>query len=171
MTPNIDMDRAVRCIVIGLVLGIIVIGYPGYEPVPQITAKLTAYILGCFIGAAPAVHGNIVFLKINNDITALDISPECSALVAMLVFISVMFITPGIKLKHRLYSLLLVPVLYAVNLFRITSETFVGSISNIRIMSIYHVGVGQIVFFSAMILLYIGFLKAFGYLHDSKRKT
>lgn len=164
---KIDTDKAIRLAVLCLVLAIFIIGYPNYFPIPQITALLIAKILGCFIGASPIASQNSVLLSINNEIVSMDISPECSALIAMLLFIFVMFITPGIKLQHRLYSLLFIPVLYAVNLFRIVSEVFVGSRLNIEMMSIYHAGVGQVVFFSAMILLYIGFLKIFGYLNNN----
>lgn len=162
-----DIDKIVRLAVLCFLLGIFIIGYPNYFPIPQITALLTAKILGCFIGASPIVSQNSVLLSINNDIVSLDISPECSALIAMLLFISVMFITPGIKLKHRLYSLLFIPILYFVNLLRITFEVFVGTRFNIEAMSLFHAGIGQIMFFSTMILLYIGFLKIFGYLNNN----
>lgn len=162
-----DIDKVIRLVVLCLLLGILIIGYPDYFPIPQITALLIAKILGCFIGASPIVSQNSVLLSINNEIVSMDISPECSALIAMLLFIFVMFITPGIKLKHRLYSLLFIPILYVANLFRITSEVFIGSIFNIEAMSIFHAGIGQVVFFSTMILLYIGFLKIFGYLNNN----
>jgi exosortase/archaeosortase family protein len=162
-----DLDKVIRLAVLCLVLGVFIIGYPNYFPIPQVTALLIAKILGCFIGASPIVSQNSVLLSINNEVVSMDVSPECSALIAMLLFIFVMFITPGIKVQHRLYSLLFIPILYAVNLLRIISEVFVGSRFNIETMSIYHAGVGQIVFFSTMILLYIGFLKIFGYLNNN----
>lgn len=166
-----NMDKVIRFIVLCLVFGIFIIGYPNYFPIPQITALLIAKILGCFIGAAPIVSKNSIFLNINNEIVSMDISPECSALIAMLLFIFVMFITPGIKLKHRLYSLIFIPILYAVNLFRIVSEIFVGSRVSIEMMPIYHAGIGQVMFFSTMILLYIGFLKIFGYLDNNSNSS
>jgi|GEM_PF-1438997 len=163
---RIEIDKAIRFSVLFMVLSITVIGYPDYAPIPQITALLIAKILSYFLGAVPVVYGNSVLLRIDNEIISMDISPECSALIAMLLFIFVIFITPGIKLQHRLYSLLFILVLYIVNLFRIISEVLIGSRSNIETMSIYHAGVGQVVFFSAMILLYISFLKMFGYMNN-----
>lgn len=153
-----------------IILGIY-LGYPNYDPLPNLTAYFVSVVLGVFIGTAPVVIGNDVLLHVDGQFMTLSVSPECTGLISMLLFIVVIFITPGINFRHKFYSIAFVPILFAVNLLRIVFEVYIGEIFSISSMVIFHSTVGQIMFFGALILCYIIFLHAFRYNVKVKYQT
>lgn len=165
---KLTKEHCIRGAVIAMIFGIVVLGYPYYEPLPRITAYLVAQLLSVFIGSSPAVSDNVVLLSINDGLAAINISTECSGFIVLLLFEFVMFLTPRIELKHRFYSLIFIPVIYLANIIRIASAVVIGEISNIDTMMIYHNSMGQIIFFAMLIISYIAFLYIFGYLKVEK---
>lgn len=81
----------------------------------------------------------------------------------MAVFALVMFITPDIKLQHRFYALLFLPLILLANIFRIVSGIIIGDYTNIEILLLFHGSLGQVLIFLVMIASFIWFLKHFGY--------
>jgi len=50
--------------------------YPEYEPLPEITAKGVSYILSPFFGFQPLTYNNIILLNLENHIVTLTVSSE-----------------------------------------------------------------------------------------------
>jgi len=163
-------ERYIQLTALGTIFVLTVSGIlNGFKPMPEITTYFVAKMFYVFTGVMPAIVDSSMLLNIDGEIIVLDVSMECSGLIVMLLFAFVMFLTPHIKLSHRFGSLMFIPALYLVNIFRIVSEILLGNASNIHYMQLYHSSVGQVTFFGAMIVAYLGFLYMFGYLGNVRK--
>lgn len=162
------MKLNTNTIIRGAVLLVIVIylitAYPAFEPFPALTAVLVSETILLYTGVMPVVYDNYIFMNLYDQIYIIDVSQECSGVGILAVFAFVIFITPGIKLHHQLLSLGFLPILYIANVFRIVSSIIVGQMTSVDGLLLFHSSIGQVIIFSAMILVYIVFLKTFGYL-------
>ena len=75
-----------------------------------------------------------------------------------------MFLMPKISLKHRLLSLLALPLIYLVNIARIVLGVMIGSYTNIRMMTFFHDTVGQVFLLIFTVAALVLFLNIFGYI-------
>lgn len=160
---QIKRDGYIRIMVLISIAMFLILSYPDFEPIPRITAKAAAIIMTLYFGTTPIAHENHIFLDINNMIYPMIVSPECSGITVIALFIIVIFLIPNINLKHRFYSFLLAIPLYFANVLRIVSSVIVGDSTNIEILAWYHGTIGQLLIFLAMIISFAIFLKVFGY--------
>jgi exosortase/archaeosortase family protein len=157
-------DNIIILTVILLICLYLLLKYPEYKPLPEITAKGVSYILGPFFGFQPLTYNNIILLNLENRFITLTISPECSGILIISIFIFVIFITPKLKLKHKFLSLLFVPLIILLNIIRIALGVVVGTkMSSTEILLIFHNSFGQVFIFFVLIIVYIIFLKIYGY--------
>jgi exosortase/archaeosortase family protein len=157
------LDKIVRiCILISLVY-ILTYQFPGYETFTTSSTAILAYIIGLYTGVTPVHYDNIILLHIDNELISLIVSSECSGLITLVLFIITIFMLPNIEMKHRLYSFIFLPILYFANISRILLEVIIGDYISISAMSIFHMIIGQILYFSILITCYIAFLYKFGY--------
>lgn len=141
----------------------LILSYPDFEPIPEITAEAAAIVMTIYFGVTPIVYENNIFLDMHNMIYPMTVSPECSGITVVILFIIVIFLIPGISLKHRLYSFFFIIPLYLANVLRIVSSVIIGDNTNMEILAWYHGTVGQLLIFLAMIVTFAIFLKIFGY--------
>lgn len=153
----------VRLIVLIGIVAFLILSYPSFEPMPEITAEAAAIVMTIYFGITPIVHENHIFLDMHNMIYPMTVSPECSGVTIVVLFIIVIFLIPGISLKHRLYSFFFIIPLYLANVLRIVSSVIVGDNTNIETLTWYHGTIGQLFIFLAMIVIFAIFLKIFGY--------
>ena len=157
-------DNVIILTVIVLMCLYLLLQYPEYKPLPEITAKGVSYILSPIFGFQPLNYNNIILLNLENRIITLTVSPECSGILVISIFIFVIFITPKIKLKHKFLSLLFVPLIIFLNIIRIALGVVVGTrMSSTEILLIFHNSLGQVFLFFVLITVYIIFLKIYGY--------
>lgn len=162
------IDKLLRTLFIIALIGYFIIAYPNFKPFPQLTATIVSLIMFLYSGTVPVVYNNIIFVNLYNQIYQIDVSVECSGIALVLIFGIVMFITPGIKMKHRIYSLLFLPIIYMSNAIRISLSILFGQLTTVNGLLIFHSSIGQVLIFTAMISCYILFLKLFGYLKVNK---
>lgn len=160
---KINRDKLIRTTVILLIGGYFLLTFPNFEPFPQITTQLVAIVLSLYIGVTPVYHDNHIFLNLYDQISVINISPECSGVILLSVFALVMFITPHIKLWHRFCALLFLPLILLANVFRIVSGIIIGDYTSVEILLLYHSSFGQVFIFLVVIASFIWFLKLFGY--------
>lgn len=155
---TIDLnEKKIRSIVLLILVGYIVTFYPSYKDLTSLTVSSLAIVSSLYIGVIP-VHGtNDIFFNFNG-ITPLIVSPECSGLTVITVFTAIVWLVPGISIKRRIYALLLIPVLFAVNVLRLLMAVIIGDKINVNALSIYHGTLGQLFIFVAMISCFVIFM-------------
>jgi exosortase/archaeosortase family protein len=75
-----------------------------------------------------------------------------------------MFVLPEISLKHRLISLLLLPLIFLANIARIVLGIILGLYTDIHTMVLFHDTVGQVFVLIFMVAALLIFLNMFGYI-------
>lgn len=168
---NISKDIIMRMAVLLTIITYIVTNYPKFRPFPNMTANLISWMLSIYLGRMPTIDNNIFFMKMHGYTYVFRTSVECSGLFIMLAFITVIFVTPRIRLKHRFYSIIFLPVLFILNSIRVTSGIIFADMTTMENLSIYHSTMGQILIFIFMTGLYAIFLKMFGYFHIDSDKN
>lgn len=153
----------IRLIVLVGIATFLILSYPDFEPIPNITAKAAAIVMTFYFGVTPVVYENHILLDMHSMIYPMTVSPECSGVTVVALFIIVIFLIPDINIKHRLYSFFFIIPLYLANVLRIVSSVIVGDNTNIETLAWYHGTVGQLFIFLAMIVTFAMFLKIFGY--------
>lgn len=153
-----DREWAVKMVVIGAILAYLVSQFPYFYPFPEWTSILSAALLrGIGTPAIPYQH----FLVVPN-LPVLEISAECSGVVLMMIFPLIIFLIPGINIRHRLGSLLFLPILYFGNLLRIVLDVQLGLAYGTTALEFFHDTLGQVFIFLWAIIVYIVWLRIFG---------
>lgn len=150
--------------IIIVILCFTILTYFEHKFLSEITSQYVATVLSYFVGIIPATAGNILFLKMNDHIVSILISFECTGLMFISIFILTIFMMPKISLKHRLLSLLLLPLIYLINIARIVIGIILGIYTNIHTMIFFHDTVGQIILLIFTVMALVIFLNIFGYI-------
>jgi exosortase/archaeosortase family protein len=80
-----------------------------------------------------------------------------------------MFMLPDITLKHRLISLLLLPMIFLSNIMRIVLGILLGIHTNMHLMVLFHDTLGQVFVLISMVAMLLIFLNVFGYTKLKRR--
>lgn len=158
------MSTYTRKIIVLMILSFIILTYIYNIFLSKLTAQYVASILSYFIGIAPVIAGNILFININDDIVPILISFECTGFMFISIYTLMMFMMPAISLQHRLLSLLLVPVIYFANIARIVFSVILGIYTDVPIMTYFHDTVGQVFLLIFTVLTLLIYLNIFGYI-------
>ncbi|WP_370574143.1 hypothetical protein [Methanomethylovorans sp.] len=154
-----------RRLTVLIILSFIALTYFKNAVLCELTNRYVATLLGHIIGIVPATSGNILFMKMDDYIVPILISFECTGLMFISIFLLTMFILPDIRLKHRLLSLLLLPMLYLANLARIIIGISLGAYTeDTHLMTLFHDTLGQVVLVIFTIVTLLVFLGTFGYI-------
>src|SRR4030065_999687 len=114
-----------RLLVIFILTSLLVYFYPEYDLLTNITVKVLAIISSLYIGVIPSYYENNIFYNFGN-ITPIIVSPECSGLFIIFVFLFVVWLVPNTTIKTRLYAFLLIPILFFSNVLRLFVAVVLG---------------------------------------------
>jgi len=153
-----------KTIVLSIFLSFVILSYTENEFLSELTTQLVATVLSYFVGIIPATAGNILFLKMDDQIVPILITFGCTGFMFISVYTLIMFVMPGISLKHRLISLLVLPIIYLSNIARVVVGIMLGVHTNIPLMVLFHDTVGQVFVFIFMTGMLLIFLNIFGYI-------
>lgn len=163
---KINKDTIVRATVMLSITGYVVVTYPSYEPFTTIAASLMTWMLSLYFDAWS--YGNHMVFFDSGKYYGFVTSPECSGVLVMLVFLFVVFMTPNIKLQHRFYSMVFLPILFILNSVRVLFGIILADLTTMSNLSFYHATIGQIFMFLSMIVVYVVYLRIFGYFNKDK---
>ena len=163
---TINKDSIIRGTVMFTIVGYVIITYPGYEPFTTIAASLMTWMLSLYFESWS--YGNHMVFTDSGKYYGFITSPECSGVLVMLVFLFVVFMTPNIKLKHRFYSIAFLPILFILNSIRVLFGIMLADLTTMSNLSFYHATIGQVFMFVSMIVIYVMFLRMFGYFKKDK---
>lgn len=149
-------------------LSFVILSYTENDFLSELTTQWVAAVLSYFVGIIPATAGNILFLKMDDHIVPILITFGCTGFMFISVYTLIMFVMPGISLKHRFISLLLLPFIYLSNIARIVVGIMLGVHTNVRLMSLFHDTVGQVFVFIFMAGMLLIFLNIYGYIKLSR---
>lgn len=147
----------VKLLVIGIILFYLVTNFPDFEPFPEVTAFLVAKLL-VLLGVNAVNWGHLLLVE---GIPGLEVSAECSGIILMMIFPLTIFLIPSVQLRHRLASLLFIPILFFGNVLRITVDALVGVYYSPDMILFFHDTVGQVFIFFWAIVLYLVWLRLF----------
>jgi exosortase/archaeosortase family protein len=158
------MKNCIEKIIILIILTFTILMHFENRFFSELTSQYVATSLSYFIEITPVTAENILFLKMNDHIVPILISFECTGFMFISIFILTIFMMPNISLKHRLVSLLLVPLIYLANIARIIMGLTIGIYTNIHTMILFHDTVGQVFLLIFTVLLLLIFLNISGYI-------
>ncbi len=155
---KMSKDLAIRTLVIMSTVAYLIAFYPGYESVTNMTAKLLSVVSSWYLGVAPAYFNDYVIFNFK-EITPLKLSPECSGLTVITIFIIVVWLIPNVSLRSRIGAFVFIPILYFANIIRLLMAVIIGDKINVNTLSIYHGTVGQLFIFTVLVICFMVFIK------------
>lgn len=147
-----------RVAVITSISWLIVYFSPKYDYLTNYTTKLLAILSYYIIGVVPGYYQNSIIFNFG-VLTPMSVSPECSGLIAILVFLMVIWLVPNASLKSRIYAFALVPIIYFSNIFRLLVAVAIGNKFGVEPVTLYHATIGQLFTFVMLISCFIIFIK------------
>ncbi len=155
---KVSKDLAIRTLVIMSTVAYLIAFYPGYESVTNMTAKLLSVVSSWYLGVAPAYFNDYVIFNFK-EITPLKLSPECSGLTVITIFVIVVWLIPNVSLRSRIGAFVFIPILYFANIIRLLMAVIIGDKINVSTLSIYHGTVGQLFIFAMLVVCFMIFIK------------
>lgn len=152
-----NKERILRVSVITTLILLILYFYPKYDILTNLTIKILAISSSLYFGIVPIYYGNTIFLNFGN-ITPLVVSPECSGIFLIFVFLLVVWFVPNIDIKNRLYAFMLVPIIISSNIIRLLVAIIIGDKFNTDVLRLYHGTIGQLFIFVVLIGCFIIFI-------------
>lgn len=151
---NIKKELWLRMLIITILTSLIIIFYPKYEILTNITVMILSILSGFFIGTTPIFYQNNLILNLDS-ITPIVVSPECSGLFILIIFLLVIWLVPNISIKSRFFSFLLIPILFFSNIIRLLFAVIIGDKFGVESLIFYHATIGQIFIFVIMVYCFI----------------
>jgi exosortase/archaeosortase family protein len=142
--------------VVAAVLIYAIFSFPGFYPFPQITAFFASKILALF-GYTVVNVGNLLVLEGFNPVR---VSGECSGIMLLLAFIITIHLLPVLKTRHKVGSLILIPVILFGNFLRIVMSMLAGVWWSPDAMIFFHNSFSQVFIFVWSIAAYLIWLHA-----------
>ncbi len=155
---NIKKELWIRILIITILISLIIIFYPKYEILTNITVMMLSILSEFFIGTTPIFYQNNLILNLGS-ITPIVVSPECSGLFILIIFLLVVWLIPNISIKSRFFSFLLIPILFFSNIIRLLFAVIIGDKFGVESLIFYHATIGQIFIFIIMIYCFILIIK------------
>jgi exosortase/archaeosortase family protein len=144
--------------VISACLAYILLAYPRYEPLPQLTASINAFFLNNIdIHSIPV--NNYLLVSFEGVDRIYELSSECSGLILYAMFLIGIFIVPYFSLKHRLIALMFLPVLFLGNSLRIFACVLIGYNYSASASVFFHDTFSQVLIFLWVLVCFIAWLK------------
>jgi exosortase/archaeosortase family protein len=144
-------------VVLSLIL-LILVFYPKYENLTSNTVKTLAIGSSYIIGVIPSYQQNTIFYNFKDIITPISVSPECSGLLAMFVFLIVVWLVPDVSIKNRILAFILTPIIYFSNILRLLIAVIIGNSFGSDSVVLYHATIGQLFSFIMLIICFIIFI-------------
>lgn len=154
---KMNKDLVIRTSIIASTVAYLIAFYPGYENITNTTAKLLSVVSSWYLGVAPAYFSDYVIFNFK-EITPLKLSPECSGLTVITIFIIVIWLIQNVSLRSRIEAFIFVPILYFANVIRLLMAVIIGDKINVSALSVYHGTVGQLFIFVVLVTCFMIFI-------------
>jgi exosortase/archaeosortase family protein len=148
-------EKYVRTSAIMLIISTIIWFYPRYDMLTSTTVKSVAVLSTYIIGVVPAYSNNTIMYNFGG----MTVSPECSGVIMMFVFLIVVWFIPNLSLITRIGGIILVPILYVTNILRLLIAVEIGNIYGATAVTVFHATIGQLFSFVILVGCFIMFLK------------
>lgn len=150
-------NNIIRISILALLVIYIIAEYPHYTSIVNLTMLGVVTIMGLYYGVKPAYIDNNLLFKIDDGMHVAHISPECSGVTVMALFLIVIFLVPDVDLRYRFFGLLLLPILFLANTLRIVFDVILSN--NADTLIFLHATAGQLFIFIVMVMCFIIFIK------------
>ena len=144
---------------IAIPLYVIIILEWRFVELQQMTANLVYGLLN-YVGANPAINGYLISIPVKNGTWGALINWDCTGWKSMLAFFALVMAT-DLPMRRKAYGLLLIPLIYVINLFRIFFMFFY-----VRTFDLAHYNLVHTVVWSWGLILVILVLWVFWLRHD-----
>jgi len=152
------IDIIFRISIISACIAYILLAYPRYEPLPQLTASVNAFFLNN-MGINSIPINNFILVSFEGVDRIYELSSECSGLILYAMFLIGIFIVPYFSIRHRLIAVLFLPVLFFGNSLRVMACILVGYNFSASASLFFHDTFGQILIFLWVLICFITWLK------------
>lgn len=88
----------------------------------------------------------------------INISPDCTGWKSMIAYFSLLMAVPNVKMKKRLLGLVGIPVIYIMNIFRISYLVWLGANYGIEALQSAHMFLWRIGFPVLILIAWLGWL-------------
>jgi exosortase/archaeosortase family protein len=136
----------------------LVVGYPGYYPLPEATASVTSFFLN-LMGINAVALGRYIAVSFPSMDCTYMLSSECSGIIIYIMFLIGIAVVPYFRTWHRLVALGFLPLLFLGNASRILMSILVGYQFSVDASEFFHATVGQVLIFFWILVCFIAWLK------------
>jgi len=152
------LDIAIRASILLICLGYIVLAFPGYAPLPELTAQVNAQVLNT-AGIHTISLQRYVVVSFSQADRIYELSSECSGLLVYLMFLIGIAVVPYFSVSNRLFALLFLPILFMGNALRILFGILIGYRFSVDASEFFHATFGQVLIFFWVLVCFILWLK------------
>jgi exosortase/archaeosortase family protein len=152
------VDIAIRASLILVCIAYLIVGFPTYEPLPKITSSADAFFLNT-IGINTVNSGRFMVVSFPQADRIYELSSECCGLILFAMYFIAIIVVPDFSYKHRFIAVLLLPLLFFGNIFRIALGIVIGYHISADASVFFHDTFGQILIFVWVILCFLLWLK------------
>jgi exosortase/archaeosortase family protein len=152
------LDTGLRAGLILACIAYLILGYPAYQPLPQITAQADAWLLNT-AGIHAVSDSRYLVASFHHQDYIYELSYECCGLILFAIYIIVIFLIPKFSYKHRAVALLFLPLIFFGNILRIALGVMVGYHVSVDASIFFHDTFGQILIFIWIIACFLAWLK------------
>jgi len=152
------LDITIRASILLICLGYIILAFPGYEPLPELTAQVNAQVLST-IGIPAISLERYVVVSFSQVDRIYELSSECSGLLVYMMFLIGIAVVPYFSAHNRLFALLFLPILFLGNSLRILTGIIVGFRFAVDASEFFHATFGQVLIFFWVLVCFILWLK------------
>jgi exosortase/archaeosortase family protein len=152
------LDICLRASILLICLGYIVLAFPGYAPLPELTAQVNAQVLNT-VGVPSISSERYVVVSFSQADRIYELSSECSGLLVYMMFLIGIAVVPHFSAYNRLFALLFLPILFLGNALRILTGIIVGFQFSVDASEFFHATFGQVLIFFWVLVCFILWLK------------
>ncbi len=152
------LDIGIRAGLILACIAYLILGYPAYQPLPQVTAQADAWLLNA-VGIHAVSYGRFLVASFPAADCIYELSYECCGLILFSIYFIVVFLVPNFSYKHRFIAVLFLPLIFLGNIVRIGLGVMVGYHISIDASIFFHDTFGQILIFIWIIVCFLAWLK------------
>lgn len=151
------IDNIVRYSILGIFVLWLIIAFPNFYPIPEITSFLV-FTFAKTMGMEVVYYGEYLIVNFGNINRIFHLSIECAGIILYIIFLTGTFLIPKFKLSHRLVGLFFLPILLIANALRILMSVYIAKNYGVEFSLFFHDTIGQVFIFGIGIFSYIGWL-------------
>lgn len=152
----------VRFLILAIPLHLIIWSSYDFSLLKNITSSLLELMLK-ILNVSYIRDGLLFTISTKTGMLIIEIIRDCVGWKSMLAFASLIVAVPKIKLRKRLYGILIgVPIIFVMNAFRLATTFYISSIFGVEVFDFVHKFLWQVGLIVLILAMWVFWLKKIG---------